>query len=648
MCGIVGYLGQKAPAPVLMHALAQLEYRGYDSAGLALHLHGQAQLQVLKAKGKLANLHNTLPPELLDAPDADAPQTGIGHIRWATHGAPTVENAHPHSSHHRRIVLVHNGIIENYADLKNSLMARGVVFASQTDTEVLAHRLEELLAEAKQANPQATLLQALPLLVQELKGAYALAVMDEQEPQTLYAVRQQAPLLLGQSTDTSHLLVASDTLAMTHLASSVLYMNDGQIAKLTPAGVVLIDTQGQACPQQWRPLPASQSAIDKGTFKHFMMKEIDEQPEVITNGLANRLIHPTHPISLVNDSAFTSTLAHQAPILPWLQGVRRLVIIGCGTSYNAALVGKYLIEDYVGLEVDVESAGEFRYRKPVLGKDTLLIALSQSGETADTLEALRQAKQKGVKTLCISNRDDSSMAREVDAVLHVRAGVEVSVCATKSFVAQVLVLTLLMLGLAEQPTVADLPADSLVHQPELRQQLKAELLALPAQLRHYLTEDAPHVATLAKQVAHVKHMLFMGRGLSYPVALEGALKLKEISYIHAEGYSAAELKHGPIALLDSDLPVVATLVPGVLFEKTLSNCQEAKARDAQLIGFSSVGEHEAYASVFDSVHPFVATHEVLSPLVSIVPLQLLAYHIAEHLGKDVDQPRNLAKSVTVE
>lgn len=630
MCGIVGYLGPKAPVGILVESLRQLEYRGYDSAGVAVAQDGDP-IAVYKAAGKLANLEAVL-PEALYRQNGQRIKRGIGHIRWATHGAPTQANAHPHQGSTQRVCLVHNGIIENFSELKHELEAEGIVFQSQTDTEVVAHLLEQELTR----QPDHSMRKALVQVAKRLEGAYALTVLDQNDPGRLYALRKHAPLVVGLGEGEQ--FVASDTVALVRYTNRVIYLHDGDIAEITLDGVRITTLDKEETVQPTvEVLNVGPLTIDKKGFKHFMLKEIYEQPDVVRHSLYGRLLGTDEPLALVNNSAFIK--GEPPSILPLLQGINRIVIIGCGTSYNAGLVGKYAMEELVRLPVEVEAAGEFRYRNPVLDSRTLLVAISQSGETADTLEALRLAQKAGTPTVAVTNREDSTMAREVDAVLGVRAGVEVSVCATKSFVAQVVVLLLLGMTLAEQRQSAD---------PAVLHNLKHELLTLPTHMEAYLS-DTGAVQQLARQYGHVKNMLFIGRGINFPVALEGALKLKEISYIHAEGYSGAELKHGPIALLDTEMPVVATLVPGRLFDKTLSNCQEARAREAQLIAFTPVEASDPrLAHTFQHVLPIPKTSELLSPLVTTIPLQLLAYFMAEYLGKDVDQPRNLAKSVTVE
>lgn len=635
MCGIVGYLGPKSPVPLLVESLRLLEYRGYDSAGVAVFDEAGGGFESFKAIGKLKNLEAVLPTRLME-PNGKAIHSGIGHIRWATHGAPTQVNAHPHISHNGQVMLVHNGIIENYADLRAKLEAKGCTFVSQTDTETVAHLLES------EHQPGEPFLETLQRVLPQITGAYALTVMHQSQPHKLYVARQQAPLVIGLNDDA--LWVASDALAVAAHTDRIVYLEDGQVAELSveidSAPLLrLFNRLGESLQPRVEQLQTGPLTVDKRGFKHFMLKEIHEQPDVLRNSLLGRLETAASPVEL--SSYQRNNAPQQSDLQTLLAGINRVVIIGCGTSYNAGLVGKYFIEELVRLPVEVEAAGEYRYRNPVLSPQTLVLAISQSGETADTLEAIRQAKRAGAKTLVVTNREDSSMAREVDAVLPVRAGIEVSVCATKSFVAQIAVLYLLGLFLAETLKTTS---------PERLLQVKQDFLRLPTLLEGYLNDQAAlkAVEAVAHQYAQSANMLFIARGINFPVALEGALKLKEISYIHAEGYSGAELKHGPIALLDSTMPVMAVLAAGEVFEKCLSNCQEAKARAAKVVAFTNVPSHPAYGDTFEAVLPLPAVDELLSPLLMTVPLQLLAYYSAEHLGKDVDQPRNLAKSVTVE
>lgn len=623
MCGIVGYLGKKAVVPVLLNSLKQLEYRGYDSSGLATWDEQAKAFDIVKSKGKLANLEAKLVGKAGDVM-YDTTHAGLGHIRWATHGAPTDQNAHPHRSQNGTIVLVHNGIFENFSQLKHELQNSGVNFASETDTECAAHLFEQQAAN----HAEQDFLRAFQEGLHKLNGAYALCVLNKNTPNKLYVARNQAPLVIGVGEE-GECFVASDTVALAPYTSKFIFLKDGQYAELSEEGIKLFNLDGTSIQPHVEVLQMQAMQIDKRGFKHFMLKEIHEQPDVVRNSLMGRLLSTEAPVTLFNTPQEVDFL---------LNYTNRVVVLGCGTSLNAGLVSKYFIEDWVGLPVEVEAAGEFRYRKTVIDKNTLVIAISQSGETADTLEALRQCMRQGAKTLVITNRAESTMAREVDSVLSVRAGVEVSVAATKSFTAQLIVLYLLALTFAEHRE--SLSISKLIT-------LKQELLKMPVILEQTLATVVDPLHKLAKQYGLARDMLFIARGVNYAVALEGALKLKEISYIHAEGYSGAELKHGPIALLDPTVPVVAVLTEGVVLEKMVSNCQEAKARDTQLIGVTNAS-CDFPEGLFDELIRVPHTDEALSPLVTTIPLQLLAYSMAEYLGKDVDQPRNLAKSVTVE
>jgi glucosamine--fructose-6-phosphate aminotransferase (isomerizing) len=632
MCGIVGYLGYKAIAPLLVESLRTLEYRGYDSSGIALYNPATQNIQIYKATGKLQNLVNALPPALWQDPPSKTLQVGIGHIRWATHGAPTVENAHPHHGQHGEVVLVHNGIIENFAELKQALQAKGYVFNSQTDTETVAHLLEELLSTHEN-----NFLPAVAELRRQLHGAYALTMMHKQAPGKLYVARQQAPLVIGVGQQGEY-WVASDVVALVSYTNQIIYLEDGQYAELSEeGGVKLFGADNTPVEVKIHTIQTGPLTIDKKGYKHFMLKEIYEQPDVVRNALLERITSEASPVFMANDTPIPSKEA--VSIAQLTHEVDRVIIIGCGTSYNAGMVAKYLIEALVRIPVEVEAAGEYRYRNPVLNERCLVVAISQSGETADTLEALRLAIRHGAKTIALTNRPDSTMAREVDAVINVRAGVEVSVCATKSFVAQIVALYLLGMMMCEHRGGAE--------QQAMLPELKKALLTLPVLMESFLS-NVDALQKLARQYGHYTSMLFIARGIGFPAALEGALKLKEISYIHAEGYSGAELKHGPIALLDEAMPVVCLLSDGSVFDKMLSNCQEAKARSAQMIAVTNKAIPHGYDNTFDDIITYPACHEWVSPLLGSLPLQLLAYYTAEFLGKDVDQPRNLAKSVTVE
>lgn len=617
MCGIVGYIGRKSIVPLLLNSLQSLEYRGYDSAGIA-YVDLQGEMHLYKKAGKLSNLRTLVSNQATHQGSNDLVR-GMGHTRWATHGSPTDENAHPHQSNDGQIAIVHNGIIENYSELKDELQAKGYKFKSKTDTECVVHLLEDLL------KTESNFHKALQQLAQRLTGAYALVILDKRQPDLLFGIRHQAPMVIGVGQQ--EMFLASDPVAIAEHTSEVAFIKDGQIVEISPAGYAITNFQGEPIDTHVETIAASQLILDKKGFRHFMLKEIYEQPDVVRRLLSEYMHGDEAPIDLV-DPALIKKLAH----------TKRLVIIGCGTSLNAGMVGKYFIEAAARIDVNVESAGEYRYRNPLVDQDTMVVAISQSGETADTLAALRQCRQKGATIITVTNREDSTMARESDLVFPVHAGIEVSVCATKSFVAQLIVLYLLGLQLAEARQTID---------NFLLTDLKHGLQHIPIQIEAILANTEP-MHQVAKKYSNAQHMIFMARGMNYAVALEGALKLKEVSYIHAEGYSASELKHGPIAMLDHSIPITAILTPSELYEKMISNCQEAKARDAQVIAIHAGPVPPESTESFDDVIQVPVTHEWLSPLLTVIPLQFLAYYIAESLGKDVDQPRNLAKSVTVE
>lgn len=649
MCGIVGYLGSRPPVPLIVESLRRLEYRGYDSAGVA-YLDDGNLLRVYKASGKLLNLERILPATLqgngrvvgdsglTHSLISATAHVGIGHIRWATHGAANDVNAHPHTGNRQEIALVHNGIIENFYELRQELQAQGQVFHTDTDTESVVHLLESL----SQNEPDfgKAVLKALA----RLKGAYALTVISRQYPERLYAARNQAPLVIGVGKDdagNAEYIVASDAVAIVPHTNRLIYLKDGEIAEIGPEGIRITRLDGERVEPIIETVSADPLTIDKKGYKHFMLKEIHEQPDVVRHSLSGRLqsVHLPVLLGFPQERSDKAEEARQSAFERVLEHLGRVVIIGCGTSYNAGLVGQYFIEDLARLPVSVESAGEFRYRNPCIQPGDLVITLSQSGETADTLAALRLSREQGASVLALTNREDSTMAREADFVLPVRAGVEVSVAATKSFTAQVTALYLLGLALAERRGTAD--ADTL-------EVLKSGLLKIPAQIEAVLQSAEEPLQVLARKYGSVRDVLFIARGVNFPVSLEGALKLKEISYIHAEAYSGSELKHGPIAMLDAAIPVVAVLTRGGVFEKMISNCQEAKARDARVIAIANTPIPPELAATFEDIVLIPECPEPLSPLLTTVPLQMLAYYTAEFLGKDVDQPRNLAKSVTVE
>lgn len=614
MCGIVGYTGNKSVVDILVDGLKQLEYRGYDSSGIAVKV--KDDVKVYKAEGKLENLCKVLSNHKSEYQDATC---GIGHIRWATHGAPTVINAHPHTCTCGHLAIVHNGIIENYKELREKLTAEGCVFRSQTDTEVAAHLVARKYAQTKD------LTEAVRLAAQELEGAYALCVLHNDYKNTIVATKRNAPLLVGVGEDEFY--AASDVPAIIKHTNKAMYLNDNEIVTLTPEKMTLINSDGMEIPMKIETLPWEPVALSKMGYKHFMLKEIHEQPDVIRNILVGKLHAPDENIVL-NEVKLTKDS---------LKNLHRIQIIACGTSLHAAMCGKYLIENFCGIPVDVEASSEYIYRKTVTDKHTLVIGVSQSGETADTLTAIKQSKEKGSHILIITNRPDSAMARLADSLISVNAGIEVSVAATKSYIAQLMAFYLLALYMAEVKESVD---------KDVLTSLKAEMMLLPQKLERILsnTED---IQKCARAYAGTKDFIYIARGINYPTALEGALKLKEISYINATGYPAGELKHGPIAMLDETMPVLSILMNGLVYDKILSNSEEAKARNAKMIALTN-SKDEKLNDLFDHVIRVPDVQELFSPIIAAVPLQLIAYYIAEFLGKDVDQPRNLAKSVTVE
>ncbi len=637
MCGIVGYIGTRAASSILIEGLKTLEYRGYDSAGVATISEGR--LQRTRAKGKLKNLQTKL--EGLE----DPARLGIGHTRWATHGKPEEHNAHPHTDTQERIAVVQNGIIENYRELRAELKAKGHQFRSDTDTEVIPHLIAEYLENPASHDPaitalteQSPLLEASRQAVNRLRGAFALAIISVDFPDELIVVRQQAPLAIGFGQ--GEFFCASDTPAIMPYTQAVLTLENGELARLTPTGVEVYDFTGHRLKKKPQTLNWNPIMVEKQGFKHFMLKEIYEQPGVVRTCLETYL-----------DTDWT-TESKQSPIrlnLPdaLLDDLQHIQILACGTSWHASLVGKYLLEQVSGIPTFVQYASEFRYAPAPLMPNTLTIGVTQSGETADTLAALEMEQtrraasgeaQFAPRMLGITNRVDSSLGRLIPHVVGTQAGIEIGVAATKTFVAQLMAFYFLSLELAYRRQTI-----SLTRLAEIIQGLRQ----LPAQLEQVLESQERYVEELSHDFSETQDFIFIGRGINYPIALEGALKLKEISYIHAEGYPAGEMKHGPIALLDEKVPVVAIATLGSVYEKVLSNAQEAKARDARLIGVVPMNDPEA-EETFDALLPVPVVDELLSPVLTVVPLQLLSYHIAARRGLDVDQPRNLAKSVTVE
>ena len=614
MCGIVGYVGYKSVMDILLDGLEQLEYRGYDSSGVAVMR--ENDIKVYKAVGKLNNLREELQKH---RGEFEKSTMGIGHIRWATHGAPTVLNAHPHTCTCGNLVIVHNGIIENYKELREALSKEGCVFRSQTDTEIVAHLVAKKYASTK------NLAEAVRLATKEIEGAYALCVMHNDCKQTLVITKRNAPLLVGIGEQ--EFFAASDVPAIIKHTKKAVYLSDNQIAVLNPEQMVLMNSDGCKLNPKIEMLPWEPVALSKMGYKHYMLKEIHEQPDVIRNILVGKLHAPDEDI-ILNEVKLTKET---------LKKLNRIQIIACGTSLHAAMIGKYVIESYCGIAVDVEASSEYIYRRNVTDEHTLVIGVSQSGETADTLTAIKQAKAKGSHILIITNRPDSAMAREADSLVPVNAGIEVSVAATKSYTAQLMAFYLLALYMAEIKESAS---------KEELANLKTELMLLPQKIEQILA-NTDSIQKCARVYSSTKDFIFVARGINYPTALEGALKLKEISYINATGYPAGELKHGPIAMLDETMPVLSILMKGIVYEKLLSNSEEAKARNARMIALTN-SKDAKLDDLFENIIRVPDVDELFSPLVAIVPLQLLAYYIAEFLGKDVDQPRNLAKSVTVE
>ena len=639
MCGIVALIGSREAAPQLLEGLRQLEYRGYDSAGIAT-VDGDG-LHCLKAEGKLVNLTTRF--EAQGAPG----QCGIGHTRWATHGKPEERNAHPHLDGSGRLAVVQNGIIENYRGLREELQSQGVLFRSETDTEVIPHLLARELERRRAAGEQASaalLLAALQSVLPLLQGAYALAVVWAEVPGALVVARKAAPLLIGLGE--GEFLCASDTPALAGFTRTILPMEDGEVAMLTPLGIELYDAAGQRVQRSPSLLSGTEHVADKRSFRHFMLKEIHEQPETAALWVARHL-----PEVVEGEATPLVALPLAAEVF---EGVERIQILACGTSRHAAQVGAYLLEQLAGIPTSVFYASEFRYAPPPLSPHTLTIGVTQSGETADTLAALAMEQERRrlvadpayrPRLLGITNRAESSLARMVDHILDIGAGIEVGVAATKTFLGQLLAFYGLSLAFAERRVGQRQGGVSSGRSREELKALVAQLRQLPKQLEALVADHDQRCASLAHRFEGTQDVIFLGRGINYPIALEGALKLKEISYIHAEGYPAGEMKHGPIALLDAKVPVVSIAMPGAVFDKVLSNAQEAKARDAQLIGVAPACPD---AELFDVLLPVPAVDELLSPLLTVIPMQLLSYHIAAHRGLDVDQPRNLAKSVTVE
>jgi len=607
MCGIVGYIGEKDATPILIEGLRKLEYRGYDSAGVAVWQNGSSR--VVRCRGKLANLEEKLKAEPAHG------KLGIGHTRWATHGRPSDENAHPHKVN--GVSVVHNGIIENHVLLRQQLQSQGRKFSSETDTEIVAHLVDaELIAGAP------TLHEAVRRALGKVEGAYAIVVTADKLPDTMVAAKNASPLVIGLGDGEN--FVASDVPAILAYTRKVIFLEEGEIAEITRTGVKVTDLEGRTRDKPVKEIAWSAVQAQKDGFKHFMMKEIHEQPRAVSDTLRGRL-----------DLQEQTAILDDVNLDP--KSIRRIFLVACGTSYHASLVGKFAIEKMARLPVEVDLGSEFRYRDPVIGKGDLLVAISQSGETADTLAAVKEAKARGAQILAISNVLESSIARASDQAFYTHAGPEIGVASTKAFTTQLVALTLLALYLGRKNgTMEQAAAERLVE----------ELLHLPAKMKEVI-DHAAQLQTIARRYGRSRGFLFLGRGNLYPIALEGALKLKEISYIHAEGYAAGEMKHGPIALIDHELPVVVLAPKNANYDKTISNLSEVRAREGKIIVVASRGDHEIGAFAEDVVF-IPETLPELQPILATLPLQLLAYWVADLKGTDVDQPRNLAKSVTVE
>jgi glucosamine--fructose-6-phosphate aminotransferase (isomerizing) len=614
MCGIIGYIGSKPVVPVLIEGLRRMEYRGYDSAGVALV--SPEGIALRRSAGKLANLELAIRDEPVDG------LYGVGHTRWATHGRPTEENAHPHRDCTGRIVVVHNGIIENYLELKQELQKQGHQFKTETDTEIVAHLVEREMRDDG-------LEQAVRRALKVMRGMFAIVLVSVEDPEKIVAVRNGPPIVVGLGD--KEFFVASDIPAILSHTRDVVFLGDEEMAIITRSGVEFTDYSGRAVSKTTQRVLWDPIAAEKGGHRHFMLKEIFEQPTAARDTILGRVSIDRGQIFLedlnVPDEAF--------------RALEKVTIIACGTSWHAALVGKYLIEALAHVPVEVDYGSEYRYRNPIISSNELAVVITQSGETADTLAALREAKRKGARSIAICNVVGSMATREADGTIYTHAGPEIGVASTKAFTSQLIALQLLALHMAQ--VRATVPA------PEMRQQIE-DLLHMPQIIEHAIKASAP-IEKVAERFHNRTDFLFLGRGINYPIALEGALKLKEISYIHAEGYPAGEMKHGPIALIDDRMPVVAIAPDDHVFEKMIGNVQEAKARGASVIAITTAGD-DRMAGVLDSANhvilPMPRTTPLLTPIVMTIPLQLLAYHLAVSRGCDVDQPRNLAKSVTVE
>ena len=614
MCGIVGYIGNKEAYPLLIKGLKRLEYRGYDSAGVAL-IDGENNLNIYKEKGKVAEL------EASASKSNTSGTIGIAHTRWATHGEPSQRNSHPHYSGLERLAIIHNGIIENYASIRQYLEGKGLTFKSDTDTEVLIQLIEYI----KQTN-DLDLLTAVQLALHQVVGAYAIAILDKQSPDQIIAARKSSPLVIGIGE--GEYFLGSDATPFIEFTDKVIYLHDGEIAQITlGSDLKIVSIENVEVIPEVKKVELSIGQIEKGGYPHFMLKEIYEQPKSIADCMRGRVNVEANNVTL------SAVIDHKDRLL----NATRFIFVACGTSWHSALIGKQLLETYVGVPVDVEYASEFRYRKPVINSTDVILAISQSGETADTLAAIELARSKGAFVYGICNVIGSSIPRATDTGSYIHVGPEIGVASTKAFTGQVSILTMLTLCLAkEKGNITEEEYISMI----------AELNAIPKKMEETLSANE-QIENISRLFTYARNFLYLGRGYNYPIAMEGALKLKEISYIHAEGYPAAEMKHGPIALVDEEMPVVVIATKNDMYEKMLSNIQEIKARKGRIIAIVTKGD-TVMASIADDIIEVPETMECFEPLLTTIPLQLLSYHIAICKGRDVDQPRNLAKSVTVE
>lgn len=614
MCGIVGYLGPQDPKKIIIEGLKKLEYRGYDSAGVAVIHDGKTKR--IRAEGKLKNLEEKLVGESFNG------HLGIGHTRWATHGAAVEKNAHPHQV--GEISIVHNGIIENYLDIKKDLIARGAEIKSDTDSELVAHLINEEIQQTK------NLLQAVQKTLIKLSGAFSVVVMWEKSPNEMVAFKDGPPLIVGLNEKDNEYFVVSDVQAALMYTKDFVYLEDREVVHVANNEIKYYSSIGAPLKKQITTLNWNTEQVEKMGFKHFMLKEIYEQPRAVASAIQPHINTDTHSVNLSN-------VGFDKPTDEVFKSIERIIFVACGTSYYAASVAKYLIEQTSGLPVEVDIASEFRYRKPIVPKNTMVVTVSQSGETADTLAAIRLAKEKGALTLSITNVLRSSIDREAHGHLYMNSGVEVGVASTKAFISTLAIVNLLALQIAKSRGALTV---------ENEQACVKNLLAVPSQIEVVLAYSK-YFSEAAKKLQEFKGFLYLGRGVSYPIALEGALKLKELAYMHAEGYAAGEMKHGPLALIDSRMAIVVVAPTDELIEKTISNLQEAKARGGKIISIGT-GENAALKSMSEYYLSLPQSHWMTNPIISVVPLQLMAYHVADSLGFDVDQPRNLAKSVTVE